>query len=351
MIANVRLMIANWEEKDAIMDRRPSRRSSIAMIAATVAVPRPLAAQQSRGQPRRVGVMMAVGENDPEGRERLESFRRSLAAAGWTDGREVTIDVRWYRGSFDAAKEAARELAANGAEVVVVNGTPGMDAMRSVGASIPTVFVVVSNPLAAGYVNSLSRPGGNVTGFSTFEPEIAGKWLQILRQVAPGIKHLAMLLDPKFTGFNSLWQAAAEIAPTQGITAIPAYASTLEEIESAVRTLAQKEAPGLIVSPSPVNTVNRKRLIELTTEVRVPAIYPFRFYVRDGALVAYGFNAADQFRRASAYVARILKGEKVGDLPVQAPSLFELGVNVKTAKAMGLTIPQALLIAADEIVE
>ncbi len=197
------------------MSSRPSRRSSIAMIAATLAAPRPLQAQQSRGQPRRVGVMMAVGENDPEGRERLESFRRSLAEAGWADGRDVMIDARWYRGSFDVAKEAARELVANGAEVVVVNGTPGMDAMRAVGARLPTVFVVVSNPLAAGYVTSLSRPGGNVTGFSTFEPEIAGKWLQILRQIMPGMKHLAMLLDPKFTGFNSLWQAAAEIAPTR----------------------------------------------------------------------------------------------------------------------------------------
>lgn len=327
------------------------RQFAAAVGAAAMVRPSCVQAQTHASGRRRVGVMMAVAESDPEGQNRLETLRHALAASGWADGRDVIVEAKWYRGNFEVAKQAARELMERGAEVVVVNGTPGMDAMRAVGASMPIVFVVVSNPLGAGYVNNLSRPGGNITGFSTFEPEIAGKWLQFLNQITPGLKNVAMLLDPKFIGFNSLWQAVVEIAPKHGITAAPAFASSLAEIEREVAAVAAREVPSLIVAPSPVNTVNRTRLIEIANTSRLPTIYPFRFYVRDGALIAYGFNAADQFRRAANYVDRILKGEKVGDLPVQAPSLFELGINVRTAKAMGLTIPQALLIAADEIVE
>lgn len=301
--------------------------------------------------PRRIGVMMAVAEGDPEGQRRLETLRRGLVDEGWIEGRDITVDAKWYRGNFSVAEEAARDLVGAKADVIVVNGTPGMDAIRAINAATPIVFVVVSNPVGAGYVSNLSRPGENITGFSTFEPEIAGKWLQILQQISPGLKHVAMLLDPKFTGFNSLWQAIEALAPKQGIAGVPAHASTLAEIEREVTQLARREAPALIVAPSPVNTVNRKRLIEIANGSGLPTIYPFRFYVQDGALVAYGFNAADQFRRAANYVSRILKGEKAGDLPVQAPSLFELGINLKTAKSMGLVIPQSLLIAADEVVE
>lgn len=334
------------------MERNMNRRQLVASLsAALTSWPAAALAQSSPGTMRRVGVMMAVAENDPEGLRRLEAFRRSLGEAGWLDGRDATIETRWYRGNFDMARTAAKDLVEHGSEVIVVNGTPGMDAVRAVGSSVPIVFVVVSNPVGAGYVSNLSRPGGHVTGFSTFEPEMAGKWLQLLRQLTPGLKHVYMMLDPKFTGFNSLWQAVEEIAPRYGVVPRPAFASSLGEIERALAEIARQEAPGLIVAPSPVNTVNRQRLIALANASRVPAVYPFRFYVQDGALLAYGFNAADQFRRAGAYVARILKGEKAGDLPVQAPSLFELGINLKTAKAMGLTVPQSLLIAADEIVE
>ena len=236
-------------------------------------------------------------------------------------------------------------------DVMLVNGTPGMDALRALGTDIPIVFVVVSNPVGAGYVSNLSRPGGNITGFSTFEPEIAGKWVQLLRQVVPGLKNVSMLLDPKFTGFNSLWQAIAEVAPTHGLAAHAAHASNLEEIERRLLDAAQLEAPGLIVAPSPVNTVNRARLATLALEHKLPIVCPFRFYLREGALMTYGFSASDQFKRAAGYISRILAGEKAGNLPVQAPSLFELGINLKTAKAIGITIPQSLLITADEIIE
>ena len=295
--------------------------------------------------------MVATGENDAEGKLRAETFIRALGEAGWVDGRNVDIDLVWYRGSFPVAQTVAKELVERGAELIVVNGTPGMDAVRALGTSLPVVFVVVSNPVGAGYVANLSRPGANVTGFSTFEPEIAGKWLQLLREVSPGLRNVSMLLDPNFVAFESLLKGIQDIAPTLGIVSHAAFASTLEEIERALEAISKQDAPGLVVSPSPINTVNRQRLILIANEKRIPAIFPFRFYVREGALMAYGFNAADQFRRAGAYVARILQGEKPGDLPVQAPGLFELGVNLRTAKAIGLTMPQSLLVAADEIIE
>lgn len=332
-----------------------NRREIIALLSAVAAIgPAAALAQTSSTTPRRVGLMIATGENDAEGRLRVGALTHSLADAGWTDGRDVIVDVVYYRGSFPVAQTLAKDLVDRGAEVLVVNGTPGMDAVRGLGArvaSIPIVFAVVSNPVGAGYVPNLSRPGSNITGFSTFEPEMAAKWLQLLREVAPGLRNVSMLLDQKFVGFNSLWEAVRDTAPSLGIVPHAAYASSLDDIERHIGAIAKQASPGLIVSPSPINTVNRQRLIQIANDNRIPAIYPFRFYVREGALIAYGFNAADQFRRAGLYVDRILKGEKPGDLPVQAPSLFELGINLRTAKAIGLTMPQSLLIVADEIIE
>lgn len=332
------------------MRRTLGRRDLMISLSAVALSPSLAHAQPTAGR-RRVGVLMAVSAEDQEGQQRVAALRSALQDAGWEEGRNVDLDVRWYQGNFQAAQHAAKDMINGKADVVVVNGTPGMDAMRSVSAELPIVFVVVSNPVGAGYVKDLARPGENITGFSTFEPEIAGKWLQLLKQLAPDLKHVSMLLDPKFVGFNSLWHGVQEAAVQFKVTSTPAYASTLPEIEAAIDRLAGLDKAALIVAPSPVNTVNRKRLIELANAKRLPTIYPFRFYVRDGALIAYGFNATDQFRRAAAYVDRILKGEKAGHLPVQAPSLFELGVNLRTAQAMGIAVPQALLIGADEIIE
>ena len=333
------------------MKRAWDRRQFGILMAFAAAMPGGIASAQQPQKDRRIGLMMAVSDNDPEGLKRVNAFRKGLEEAGWSVDHGAVLDVVWYKGSFQIAEKEARALLARGVEVLVVNGTPGMDAVRATGTSLPIVFVVVSNPVGAGYVPNLSRPGGNITGFSTFEPEMAGKWLQLLRQISPGMKHVNMLLDPNFKGFNSLWQAVEEIAPRHGIVPHAAHASSLQEIEAALATIAKQDTPGLIVSPSPVNTVHRKRLVSIANEARIPAVYPFRFYVNDGALIAYGFSAADQFKRAAGYVSRILRGEKTGDLPVQAPSVFEFGINMKTAKQMGITIPQALLISADEIIE
>jgi putative ABC transport system substrate-binding protein len=331
------------------------RRQILSLLGTAAALgPAAALAQAPSGPPRRIGLIIATGENDPEGKLRVERFTRALGEAGWVDGRDVIVDVGWIRGSFQIAQGVARQLVDRGAEVLVVNGTPAMDAVRSLGervARLPIVFTVVSNPVQAGYVESLSRPGGNITGFSTFEPEMAAKWLQLLKEVAPGLQNVSMLLDRKFVGFNLLLEEVQRKAPDLKVAAHPAWASSLDDIERNIDVIAKQASPGLIVSPSPINTVNRRRLIQIANDNRIPAIYPFRFYVREGALIAYGFNAADQFRRAAAYVDRILKGEKAGDLPVQAPTLFELGINLRTAKAIGLTMPQSLLVAADEIVE
>ena len=334
------------------MERIMNRRQLVGRLGAAVLVAPGLArAQAPSARPRRIGVMMAISENDPEGLRRIDLFRRGLADVGWVDGRNLTIEIGWYSGNLQLAHEIARRYVDRGLDMVLVNGTPGMDAMRALDAKLPIVFVVVSNPVGAGYVSNLSRPGANITGFSTFEPEMAGKWLQLLRQVTPGLKNVSMLIDPKFVGLNSLWQAVEELAPKLGIVPHAARASSLAEIEHALAEIAKQEVPGLIVSPSPVNTVNRKRLVPIVNDSRIPAIYPFGFYVPDGGLMAYGFNAADQFKRAAAYAGRILKGEKAGDLPVQAPSVFEFAINLRTAKAMGLVMPQSVLISADEIIE
>jgi putative ABC transport system substrate-binding protein len=328
-----------------------NRRRFGLLAASTATMPMANAWGQSPPKGRRVGLMMAVSSGDAEGQARVEAFRKGLIESGLQPGSDVEVDVIWYNGSFEMAKKETQALIDRRVEIFVVNGTPGMDAIRASGTQLPTVFVVVSNPVGAGYVPNLSRPGGHITGFSTFEPEFAGKWLQILRQISPGLRNVNMLLDPNFKGFNSLWEAVAMIAPRHGIVPHAARASSLQQIEAALEVISKQEMPGLIVSPSPINTVNRRKLIELANAARIPAIYPFRFYVRDGALTAYGFNAADQFKRAGGYVNRILRGEKPGDLPVQSPNLFEFGINLKTAKAIGVTIPQSLLVLADEIIE
>jgi putative ABC transport system substrate-binding protein len=331
-----------------IWDRR---QFAVSLAAATMLPARDAIAQIAQNRARRIGLMMAVSAEDPEGQARVEAFRQGLREARLRIGDDVVLDVVWYRGDFQVARNEVPALLDRGAEMLVVNGTPGMDAVRASAATVPVIFVVVSNPVGAGYVPNLSRPGGNVTGFSTFEPQIAGKWLQLLRQLVPDMKNVAMLLDPRFEGFNSLWKAVEDIAPGHGIVPHAAHASSFDQISAALVAIAGKEKAGLIVSPSPINTVNRKKVIAMANEARLPAIYPFRFYVRDGALIAYGFNAADQFKRAAGYVARLLRGEKAGDLPVQSPRLFELGINLKTARQIGLSVPEALLLAADEIVE
>jgi putative tryptophan/tyrosine transport system substrate-binding protein len=278
-------------------------------------------------------------------------LRETLREAGWKFGSTIVIEFEWYGGDANAAYDIARTFIGRRMDLVLANGAPALDALVKLGAKMPIVFVLVSNPLGAGYVSSLARPGGNVTGFSTFEPEIAGKWFQLLRQVAPDISHVNMLLEPKFSSFNALWEVIASIALREGLQHKAAFASNLQEVEAAIKTIAEQDRPGLIVAPNPVSTTNRARIVTLANASRIPTVCPYRFYLKEGALITYGFKAIDQYRRAALYVDRILKGEHAGDLPVQMPLVFELGVNLKTAQAIGLSVPQSLIVTADEVFE
>lgn len=327
------------------------RRDFITLFGATAAL-WPLAAQaQQPNRVRRIGLIMSYKQGDLEGERREAAFRQGLRDSGWVDGQNARIDVRWFDGDPERAKGLARDLVDQTPDVIVVNGTPSLAAIRQLTNSIPVVFIVITNPVGAGFVQSLAQPGGNITGFSTFEPEIGGKWLEMLKEVAPAVSRIGVLYDPGFTGFLDLWKAIEAIAPKFGASASPIHARDGDEIDAGITAFAQQTGGGLIVLPTPINSVQRQRIFGLAEKHRLPAMYPFAFHARTGGLIAYGFDSIDLFSRAGPYVARILSGEKPGDLPVQAPVKFELAVNLKTAKTLGLTVPPTLLARADEVIE
>jgi putative ABC transport system substrate-binding protein len=294
---------------------------------------------------------MSYQESDPEAQQRVAAFRDALRDSGWADGRNAQIELRWFGGDRERAKAYAAELVQMAPDVIVVNGTPAVAAMRTLTDSIPVVFVVITDPVGAGFVQSLSHPGGNITGFSTFEPEIGGKWLELLKALSPELRRVGVLMDPDFRGFDAHSREINTIASSFGIEAEPAYARHGGEIDGAIDAVAKHANAGLIVLPTPVNSVHRDRIFALTAQHRLPAMYPFAFHARSGGLIAYGFDGVDLFRRAGPYVGRILNGEKAGDLPVQAPTKYEMVVNLRTAKALGIEVPPALLARADEVVE
>jgi putative tryptophan/tyrosine transport system substrate-binding protein len=262
------------------------------------------------------------------------------------------MDYRYGTGEPDRARIFVTELLSLAPDVIVAHGTPALTALHRATRTIPVVFVSVIDPVGAGYVESLALPGGNITGFSTFEPEIGGKWLELLKEVAQGLRRVAGILDPGFRGFAGVWRAIENMAPRFGleVTSLLLHAPT-DDLESAVDTFAQGPGGGLIVLPTAINAVQRNRIFSLAARNRLPAVYAFRFYATDGGLMSYGIDTVDLFRRGASYVDRILKGEKPADLPVQAPIKFEMVINLKTAKALGLNVPDKLLALADEVVE
>ena len=313
------------------------------------AVAWPIAARGQRPeQTRRIGVLMASEERDPEMQARLAAFQQALRTLGWTDGDNLRIDLRWFGGSSERAEHYAKEIAAFAPDVIVANATVGIEAVLKTTRSIPTVFVLVGNPVGSGYVASMSRPGANVTGFSAFEPEITGKWMQVLKEIAPATRQVAFLFYP---GYEFLWHGAEAAAAALGLAVSRATSHNAAEIERAISTIARRPDGALIVMPAPVFATNRELIARLTASHQLPAVYPFRYYATVGGLMSYGMDAVDIFRRASLYVDRILKGENPGDLPIQAPTKFELVINLKTAKALGLTVPVTLLARADEVIE
>ena len=328
------------------------RRDFIAGLGGAAAWPAATRSQQSASGTRRIGVVMVNSEGDPDGQVRVKAFLQGLEELGWREGRNLRIDYRWGAGEPDRARAFAAELVALAPDAILANGSPAVAALQHATRSIPVVFVVVTDPVGAGFVESRARPGANITGFSTFEAEIGGKWLELLKEIAPDLRRAAGILDPNFKAFAGLWRAIEDLAPQSGVEArgLP-FRDPADDIESAVTTFAQEPGGGLIVLPTAINNLARRRIFAIAARHRLPAVYPFRHYAADGGLMTYGFDTPDLFRRGASYVDRILKGDKPAHMPVQAPTKYEMVINMKTALALGLTVPPTLLARADEVIE
>jgi putative ABC transport system substrate-binding protein len=301
--------------------------------------------------PRRVAIMAAFGEADQEGAARLAAFHQQMRSLGWLEGQTIQYETRWHSGALALARQQARELLALKPDVMLVNGTIGMTAIRELAPSVPITFVVVADPVGSGFIDSLARPGGTMSGFSSFEPELGPKWLELIRTVAPSTRHVGVLSDPTVTGFARIQRAIAEAAPRFGLTSEDIPASTAAEMKERLARLLAQPGTGLIVLPASINSVERALIRRIVQDHRAPAVYPFSFHAREGGLVAYGFDGVDLFRRSAGYVSRMLNGEAPASLPVQAPTKFELVVNLRTAREMGFEVPLLLLAQADEVVE
>ena len=317
------------------------------------AVSWPLVARAQQGERmRRVGVLVGSTADDPNFQARMAAFQDSLAQSGWIDGRNVRIDTRWATSNADDLRRHAAELAALAPDVILAaTGTATTAPLLQATRTVPIVFVIVIDPVGAGFVASLARPGGNATGFLMFEYGLSGKWLELLKQIVPGVTRAAVLRDPTIASGIGQFGALQAVAPSLGVELSPVDVRDAPEIERAVTALARSGNGGLIVTPSAVANRHRDLIATLAVRHHLPAVYGSSHYVAAGGLISYGPDYVDQYRRAAGYVDRILKGEKPADLPVQAPTKYELVINLKTAKALGLTVPDALLARADEVME
>ena len=329
---------------------RPRRRDILALLgAATIA--RPLVAQaQQRERVRRIGVLQLLAEDDPEPIARHAAFEAALQALGWTKGRNLQIDYRWAGGSAERVRAHAAEIVALQPDVILASSTIAVTPLMQATRSIPIVFVQVVDPVGGGMVDSMARPGGNVTGFLQFEFSLSGKWLDVLREIAPRVNRVAVLRDPSRGPGIGQFAVIQALAPSTGLELRPINALDPAEIERSVAAFASSPNGGLIVTSGGTG-FNRKQIVALAERHRLPAVYPFSYFVTDGGLVSYGPDTIDQFRRAAGYVDRILKGERPADLPVQAPTRYDLTINLKAAKALGLEVSPMLLARADEVIE
>jgi putative ABC transport system substrate-binding protein len=312
----------------------------------------PLAARAQQGERvRRIGVLMNLAEDDPESQARIAAFLQGLGESGWTAGRNVRIDLRWAAGKADHYRRYATELIGLTPDVILAAATPSVAALQGATRTVPIVFVTVIDPVSSGFVASLAQPGGNTTGFALFEYGTSAKWLELLKAIAPGVKRVAVLRDPALVSGIGQLAAMQAVAPSFGVELSPLDVRDPGEIERTVAVFARFSDGGLIVTASPDQAIHRKLIVTLAARHRLPAVYPFRYMITDGGLISYGPHLVDQYRQAAGYVDRILKGEKPGDLPVQAPTKYELVVNLKTAKALGLEVPPILLARADAVIE
>jgi putative ABC transport system substrate-binding protein len=324
------------------------RREFIALLGGAAAG-WPIAARaQQPERMRRVGVLMGLAADDPEAQNRIAAFEQSLQQLGWTNGRNLQIDYR--RGAAVTQKYVA-ELVALAPDVILASGGTVLGALLQATRTVPIVFTQTADPVAAGFVASLARPGGNSTGFTTSEYGTSGKWLELLKEIAPGVTRAAILRDPTIPSGIGQFASIQSVAPSFGVELSPLDVRAASEIERDVAAFARGSNGGLILTSSGLAAIHRELIIALAARYRLPAVYSYRFFATVGGLLSYGPDPIDQYRRAAGYVDRILKGEKPGDLPVQAPTKYELAINLKTAKALGLTVPAALLARADEVIE
>ena len=326
------------------------RREFLGVLAGTAALPFAARAQQPE-QVRRVGVLMNRAADDPDGQTRFAAFRQSLQELGWSDGRNIRIEARWGEDKADLERKFAAEFVALAPDVIFASGTLSVEALQRVTHTLPIVFATVTDPVGAGFVDTLAHPGGNVTGFMAFEYSLGGKWLELLKQIAPGVKRVGVLRGPDVSSGTVLFGAIQAVAQSLGVEVVPVGMHDAGAIERAVTAFARSQNGGLILTPSAAVSVHRDLVIGLAAKHKLPAVYPYSYMVTGGGLISYTPDLVDQFRRAASYVDRILKGEKPADLPVQAPTKYELVINLKTANSLGLTVPQPLLARADEVIE
>jgi len=328
------------------------RRREFITLLSGAATAWPLAAlAQQPGTPRRIGVLIQVAEGDPQARIEVATFLRGLQKLGWSEGHNLRIDTRWGGGDADLIRKYAAELVALAPEVVLAPGGTVVGALQQASRTVPIVFVNVTDPVGRGYVASLAQPVGNATGFTSFEFGMGGKWLEVLKEMAPRVTRAAVLRDPVITAGMGYLAAIHALAPSIGVQVTPVDVRQTSDIERAVAAFARTPNSGLIVTADPAAIVHREAIIALAARHRLPAVYPYRFFVISGGLISYGLDNIEQYRLAAGYVDRILRGKKPGDLPVQAPTKYELAINLKAAKALGLEVPQTLLARADEVIE
>jgi putative ABC transport system substrate-binding protein len=320
-------------------------------VAAASSLAPPITRAQQAERVRRIGALMSTRAGDSLGQSRLVAFVQGLQEAGWADGRNIRLDVRWTAGKAADIRKFAAELAALAPDVILASGGSVVGPLLQATRTVPVVFTQTPDPVAAGFVASLAHPGGNVTGFTQVEYGAAAKWLQLLKEVAPGVTRAAVLRDPAIPEGIGQFAVIQAAAPSLRMEVSPVDIRDAGEIERAVTAFARSANGGLILTSSGLANVHRKLILALAARHRLPAVYSNRVFVGDGGLISYGADSIDPHRQAAGYVDRILKGEKPGDLPVQAPTKYELAINLKTAKALGLTVPSTLLARADEVIE
>src|SRR6516164_4836184 len=329
---------------------RMKRRDFLALLGGAAAA-WPLAARaQQRERMRHIGVLMTTAAGDPEGQARIAAFLQGLQQWGWTVGGNVRMDIR-FAADNAATRKQANDLASLAPDVILANSSVAVGSLLQATRTVPIVFAIVADPVGAGFVDSLARPGGNATGFTPFEYGLSGKWLELLKQIAPGVTRVAVIRDPSTAVGLGQFGAIQAVAPSLGVEVSPINLRDVGEIEPAIAAFVRSSNDGLIVTGSPLALGHRDLIFALAARYKLPAVYPARFFAAGGGLISYGPDFLDQFRRAAGYVDRILKGEKPADLPVQAPTKYDLVINLKTAKALGLEIPPPVLALADEVIE